>query len=372
MRVLIVLDNLSLDSGVSSVVMGLYRNIKNVHFEFLIFKEDDRSYAGEIRERNDELHLLRNPLFPKTILRAVVELNSFFKKSATKYDAVHLHTPTIAAFTLRYAKKYGIPNRIIHSHSSMTSTNPVKKVLNQILTRNITRYANHYWTCSDKAAAFLYGEDFVKTHPVEMVYNGVVPETYLFDAKMRAEMRDRLGLQDKTVFCHVSNFSPIKNLPFLIPAIKQVVKQNPQAKFLFVGDGPAKAEFEAKLQSEGLQENCLFVGRQSDVLPYLQASDALLLPSLKEGLPVTVVEAQANGLPCFITDTITRQCDVGGVTYLPLEPEAWSDALCGFRADTEAHREETSRAFADSPFNIRTEAKRVEGLYLDMTRAEKN
>lgn len=368
MKVLFVLDNLSVDSGVSSVAMNLYSRMENVQCDFLIFWLGKYSLAEEVRRRGNQVYVLKNPLSPKTVIQAAVQAKRFFREHADEYDAVYLHSPTLNEFTLRYAKKYGIPNRIIHSHSSMTSTNPVKKVLNQLLTRNVTRYANHYWTCSDKAAAFLYGEDFVKNHPVEMVYNGVMPEKYAFDSQVREEMRNKLGFQDKAVFCHVSNFSPIKNLPFLVPVMAQVKKHNPQARFLFVGDGPAKPEFEALLQAESLQDVCLFVGRQADVLPYLQAADAFLLPSLKEGLPVTVVEAQACGLPCFITDTITCQCNVGGVTYLPLEQQAWENALCDFCAFTAEERVAASMAFADSNFNIHSEAKRVENLFLDMTR----
>ena len=368
MKILLVLDNLSVDSGVSSVVMHFYRNMQNVSVDFLIFKQGQNVYVDEIRQNGDQVYVLERLLSPKTVCKAITQTKRFFREYAKEYDAVWLHSPTLNEFTLRYAKMYGIPNRIIHSHSSMTSTDPVKKMLNQMLTRNVTRYANHYWTCSDKAAAFLYGEDFVQNHPVEMVYNGVVPEKYGFDSQVRAKMRQQLGFENKTVFCHVSNFSPIKNLTFLVPVMAQVKKHNPQARFLFVGDGPVKPEFEALLQAEGLQDVCLFVGRQADVLSYLQASDALLLPSLKEGLPVTVVEAQANGLPCFITDTITRQCNVGGVTYLPLQQQAWENALCDFCAFTAEERAAVSMAFADSNFNIHSEAKRVENLFLDMTR----
>lgn len=366
MKVLFVLDNLSADSGVSSVVMNLYSRMENVQSDFLIFWQGKYSLAEEVRRRGSRVYVLKNLLSPKTVLQAVIQTKQFFQEHASEYDVVYLHSPTLNEFTLRFAKKYGVPNRIIHSHSSMTSTNPVKKVLNQILTRNVTRYANHYWTCSDNAANFLYGEDFVKTQKVEMVYNGILPENFAFDPQVREQMRQELGLENKTVFCHVSNFSPIKNLPFLVPVMTQVKEQNPDARFLFVGDGPAKAEFEAILQETGLQDVCTFVGRQQKVLAYLQAADALLLPSLKEGLPVTVVEAQANGLPCFVADTITRQCNVGGVTYLPLEQRTWSDALSHLPAYDKEARTESSREFAQSNFNISKEAKRVENLFLRM------
>ncbi len=367
MKILLVLDNLSVDSGVSSVVMNFYRNMQDVSVDFLIFKQGQSLYIDQIRQNGDQVYVLDRLLSPKTVCRAIRQTKAFFREHAKDYDAVWLHSPTLNEFTLRYAKKYGIPNRVIHSHSSMTSTNPVKKILNQILTRNVTRYANHFWTCSDNAANFLYSEDFVKTHKVEMIYNGIVPEQFAFDLQSRHKMREKLGLQDKTVFCHVSNFSPIKNLCFLIPVMEAVKAQNPNARFLFVGDGPDKDGFEELLRAHDLTDVCLFVGRQTHVLPYWQAADAMLLPSLKEGLPVTVVEAQACGLHCFVTDTITRQCNVGGVTYLPLEQPAWQKALCDFTAPDAQSRKADSAAFAQCAFNIENEAKRVAGLFSDMT-----
>ena len=366
MKVLHVMDNLSKDSGVSSIVLNLCENINDISFDFLIFKIDQRSCADEVENELSKVYCLPNPLSPQTFIKAIVQLKQFFKDHAGDYDAVHLHSPTTNEFTLKYAKKYGIRNRIIHSHSTMTSPVFVKKLLNDLLQHNITRYANQYWACSTEAAVFLYGADFVRDNKVELIKNAVDPSEYEFREEERIGMREKLGLIKETVYTHISNYSAIKNLLFLVPIIASVVKKKKEVRFLFVGDGPTREILENNLKKYNLYEYCIFIGRQANIQPYLQVSDAFILPSLKEGLPLTVIEAQANGLPCFISDTITRECNIGNVRYIPLVSEAWERALIEFDPNTVEHRKECSAKFKNSDFNIYREAERVEQTYMGL------
>lgn len=366
MKVLIVMDNLSCDSGVSSIVMSLYRNIKNVHFDFLIFKDNENSYIEEIRKNGSKVYVLSSLLSPKTVIKANKQTKAFFKEHSGEYDAVHLHSPTINEFTLKYAKMYGWKHRIIHSHSSMTSVNPIKSKVNAFLLRNAVKYANHHWSCSNKASEFLYGKDFVENNKIEVIKNAVDPSKYSFDSSKREMMRAKLSLEGKRVFIHVSNFSPIKNLSFLLPAIEQTVKCVKETRFLFVGDGPVKIELEQAVKEKGLSDYCLFVGRQTDVKSYLNVADALLLPSIKEGLPLTVIEAQANGLPCLVSDTVTRECDTGNARFFELNEQVWTDELLSFKSLNDEQRTSAANEFIHSDFNIENEALRIEKLYMNM------
>lgn len=365
MKVLLILDNLSLSSGVSSIVMDLYRNITGIEFDFLLFRNEASQYTEEIKNSRGRIYILEKILSPKTFFKANAQAKTFFKEHAGEYDAVHLHSPTLNEFTLKYAKKYGIKKRIIHSHSSMTSTSFIKSKVNALLLRNVKKYATDFWTCSNAATQFLYGDAFARTNKVELIRNAVEPKKYLFNGKIREQVREKFDIQDKTVFVHISNFSPIKNHIFLVSVIAEVTRKDPSAVFLFVGDGPAKGEFEAALKTNGLIKSCLFVGNSDNVTQYLSASDALLLPSLKEGLPLTVIEAQANGVPCFVSSTVTHECNVGGVTYIDLDQTAWIKAICEFTPLKETERKENSKKFALTDFNIKNEALRVEKLYFE-------
>ena len=363
MRVLYILSNLAIDSGISSAIMELYRHMEHVEIDFLVLKEYKTSHFDELHQRGSNVYYVGNVLHPKTMFSALKKIKCFFKEHAHEYQAVHLHAPNISRFTLKYAKKFGIPNRIIHSHSSMTSPNKVKAMVNRFLIGG-KRYANMFFTCSPEAADFLYGKNFAK--PVEMIKNAVDAKQFHFDKDMRLAVRDEFGLKDKKVIAHVSNFSPIKNVLFLLPVMQQVVKKDKDAVFLFIGDGPMKSALENKVKELGLEEHVHFIGRQPDVYRFLCASDLLLLPSIKEGLPVVTIEAQACGLSCFVTDTITKECNIGLTEFLPLTAELWANRICNFQPLSEDDRLNISADFIHCPYNIANEAKRVENLYLNL------
>lgn len=370
MRVLYILPNLSADSGVSSVVMNVYRHVnkEKVQIDFLVCENEPKTesvFYHEIIANGGRVYRTGNVLNPKTIRSAWRKIKAFFKEHAKEYGAVHLHAPNISRFTLKYAKKFGIPNRIIHSHSSMTSPNKIKAMVNRFLIGG-KRYANIFWTCSPEAADFLFGQRFIKKHPVEMIKNAVDTTQFHFDKETRAALRDELGLSQKKVIAHVSNFSAIKNVFFLLPVIQQVAEKDKEIVFLFIGDGPMKNELERKTKELGLEENVRFIGRQPNVCHLLCASDLLLLPSLKEGLPVVTIEAQACGLSCVVTDTITRECNIGLVDFLPLSTALWVDHICGFHPLSDDDRENLSADFIHAPYNIVNEAKKVENLYLNL------
>lgn len=367
MKLLMVLDNLKIDSGVSSIVIGLYRNMPDISTDFLIFNRSGRTYIPEVEARGDKVFVLPNPLSPKSLPSAVRKLRCFFKIHAAEYDAVHLHSPSLNEFTLRFASRYGVPVRIMHSHSSISSPSPLKRQLNRILQARVTRYANRFWACSTEAAEFLYGKEFCAHNHVELIANAVDSSAFTYEAVTRERMRLGLGLKnDMPVFAHVSNFSPIKNACFLLNVAKELSERGIDFRLLFVGDGPDHDEVMAKSAAEGVDTKCFFVGRTDDVPSYLQAADCLLLPSIKEGLPVSVVEAQACGLASIVSDTVTRECEAvtGQVKFLPLEVSRWVDALYAFKPASD--RTALSKAFKASRFNICNEAARVESLYLEM------
>lgn len=367
-KILQVMDNIVLNSGVSSIIMNIYRNIdrEKVQFDFLVSNRRTDSYEAEIRKLGGHVYYIGNPLSPKTVVSACRNSRNFFRKHAGTYTAVHLNSPTIAEMTVRYARRYGIKNIIIHSHSSMFSDHPVKKLLNTCLTARIKKYATHAWYCSDQAGKFLFGDRYKELPGSEWIRNGIEAEAKSFHPDIRKQIRTQYALENKKVACHVSNFSPIKNLEFLVPVMQRLYKKDSSWHFLFVGDGPCKEAVEEKIKQLGLESACTFTGFSDKVGEYLNAADVFLLPSIREGLPVVAIEAQACGLPCFLSDSITRQADTGGCVYLPLERKEWYLQLTKFKVRSEKERKADSAKFAESAFNIKKEAKRIEQLYRNM------
>lgn len=368
MRLLMILDNLSHDSGVSSIVINLYKHIdrSKVSVDFLIFKEGNDSYIEEVKKSGSRVYCLSNPLSIKLFVKSYFQLKHFFKTNSKNYDIVHLHSPTLNEFTLKFAKKYGIQNRIIHSHSTMTSLNKIKKIANKVLQRNILSYANHFWSCSTEAAHFLYGKDFCSKHEIVLIKNAVKPELYTFNLDTRLSIRSKLCMDENIIISHVSNFSPIKNVHFLIEPFESAVKKNSKLRLLLIGDGPTLGQVKKIVEEKNLIDYVRFTGRIKNVNEYLNAIDYLVLPSIKEGLPVAVVEAQANGIPCIISDSITKEVNVGNVTFLPLNISKWLVAFESLTYTDINKRNDNCERFKHSVFNIHNEAKRVERLYLGM------
>ncbi len=368
MKILMILDNLSCDSGVSSIVMNLYNRIdrNKIQIDFLIFKEGNNSYAEEIRKNGSEIFCLKSPLKPGQSLRAILNLKKFFKNNAKNYDIVHLHSPTLNEFTLKYARKYGIKNRIIHSHSTMMSSNKIKKFLNKILLRNTCKYANKYWACSTEAAIFLYGKVFCENHSIELIKNAVEPDKYRYDCEKRNKLIEEYDIQDKTVIAHISNFNPIKNVIFLIPIIERTLKIRDDIVFIFIGDGQTKKNVEEKIKEKSLERYCIFLGRRSDVPNLLNLTDALVLPSIKEGLPIITIEAQANGVSCLISDSVTRETDIGNAKFIPLIQEKWVNEIVKIKPISDAERLKLCEFINKTDFNIEKEANRLQQIYTSM------
>lgn len=366
-RVLQIVDNIVQGSGVSSVVMNLYKNIDRtkIQFDFLVCCKKDFSYEKQIEELGGRVFYVGNPLSTKTFFMSISNIKKFLKNNSC-YDIVHLHTPTIAFFTLRYAKKYGIKNRIVHSHSTMMSQSIIKTIINNFLISRIKNYSNVFWACSTEAAEFLYGKKWIRSHKYTIINNAVDCNRFSYDESTKTAIRNELNCSGKKVFCHVSNFAPVKNILFLIEVIKNAVKLDDNILVLMVGAGGSFDTVVKKVNEYGLRKYFHFVGKTNKVNDYLCASDCLLLPSLKEGLPVSVVEAQSCGLPCFISDTITKEVNVCNVHYIPLKAEKWIESVCSFLPLDNKSRQYNSLMFTKSKFSIKEEAERVKSLYMEM------
>ena len=361
MRVLQIVANIGIKSGVSSFIMNVYRNIDKTRyqFDFLVAKKVNESYEEEIRQLGGNVHYMPNPLSFR-LFSACSYCSHFFLSHSKDYQVVHLHSPTMAMMTACYARKAGIKKVIIHSHSTNFSTNAVKRIINSILVSKIDKCGTDFWFCSPEAGEFLFGKGTGIYIP-----NAIDTGSFRFDEKIRQNTRQQLGIAiDQKVVCHVSNFSPLKNIDFLVPVIQDVVKNELKTwKFIFVGDGPDRSKFEHKLTKMGLNHDCIFVGFQSSPIPYLYASDIFVLPSLSEGAPVSILEAQASGLRCIVSDSITRTVDVTGISYLPLENRVWTREILNTKLNKKSQRISNNDMMQKSVFSINYLIDQIMDLY---------
>ena len=185
-------------------------------------------------------------------------------------------------------------------------------------------------------------------------------EKFRYHETVRREYRQRLGIENKLVVGHVGRFHEAKNHSFLLESFARLHEQQPDSVLLLVGDGELREEIEKKIAELGIGDSVVLTGNRSDVAELMQAMDLLAFPSKWEGLPVTVVEAQAAGLPCLISDKITHDVDLSPLVHrLPIDiPEAWARAMA-----EPASRQDVRENIASAGFAIGESVQRLSGLY---------
>lgn len=345
--------------GLETMLMNYYRHTdrNKVQFDFLTHRPYDGDYGEEIRQLGGEIYHLPvlNPLSP--IYKR--ELTRFFREHP-EYRIVHVHQDCLSGVILKAAKECGVPVRIAHSHNSNQDKN-LKYPVKLWYKRQIPRYATALFACGKDAGDWMFGRA-----PYQIINNAIAASVYTYDPKKRARMRQLLGLGDQLVVGHVGRFSPPKNHPFLLEVFAAVLKKEPNAVLLLVGGGDDLPKIQEKAQSLGISGHVRFLGVRSDVADLMQAMDVFVFPSLYEGLPVTMVEAQASGLPCLISDKVPPECIIteGLVDMLPLSAgaETWAEKVLEKK---NLPRTDSYAEIAAHGFDITTEAVKLQEFYLD-------
>lgn len=345
--------------GLETMLMNYYRKIdrSKIQFDFLVHRDFEADYDQEIRDLGGRIYKLPqlNPL-SKTYLK---QLDRFFKKHK-EYKIVHSHLDCMAGIPLKYAKRNGVPIRIAHAHSS-NQTKDKKYLLKLIYKRNIRKNATDLFACAHDAGRWMFGCD--RFH---VMNNAIGTEAYAANAKTAAEIRKELEISgDAFVVGHVGRFAPPKNHKFIVRIFAEVVKVKPDAFLLFVGDGDLRKETEELTVDLGIRNRVIFAGMRTDVNRVLQAMDVFLFPSTYEGLPLSIIEAQAAGIPCLISDKVPIECrktDLVRQLSLQESPDIWKDAVI---AAGEMLKRDTSGEIIKAGFDIASNAKWLEDFYFN-------
>lgn len=347
-----------LGGGVESVVMNYYRHIDRSHVQFDFLVDADSSLVPR-----EEIEKLGGRVFEITPYQHVAAYQRDLAKLFREQDwkIVHSHVNALSVFPLRAAKRAGVPVRIAHSHSTSGQGEYVKNAAKATLKRFSNVYPTHRFACSKYAGEWLFG----KNAEFEVLHNAIDLSIFSFSERARAQARADLGLVgDQLAIGHVGRFMPQKNHRFLIDVFVEVARRCKDAVLLLVGSGEAEAHVESWAAECGVADRVRFLGQRNDVDKLYQAFDAFVLPSLYEGLCLVGVEAQRAGLPCFLSDAITREVDVTGtVRFLPIDnPTVWADALCKVALGKRINV--YSSDFAD--YNIEHAAQKLTLWYLEL------
>ena len=300
-RVLHVVGNMNA-GGLETLIMNWYRNIDREHiqFDFLTNTSQIGYYEKEILAMGGRVYHTTF-IDDKNIFKYRADVRRFFAEHR-EFSVVHGHHSALGSTYLKEAKRAGIPCRISHSHIASYSKT-VKGMVKHVLMRWYGKYATHHFACSMAAGRYMYGENSKFT----VINNGIDTERFAFSADVRAQKRAELGLEEKCVLIHVGRFHDQKNHTFLVDIFNAVHSANKDAVLLLVGVGPLEDGIKAKVRELGLEESVRFMGNRSNVNELLCAADAFLFPSLYEGLPLTLVEAQTSGVPVVCSTAVTDE-----------------------------------------------------------------
>ncbi|WLR42781.1 glycosyltransferase family 1 protein [Bacillus carboniphilus] len=360
-RVLHVVVNMN-RGGAETLLMNLYRKIDHtkIQFDFLTCKEgifdDEIKQLGGIVYRIPYVTDVGHFLYMN-------ELKSFFNIH-DDYKIVHAHMDKMSGLVLKVAAKAGIPHRIAHSHNTKSEGNIIHKGYKWIIGRNIPSYSTKFVACSKVAGQWLFNK---KSSNILLLRNGVNSEEFYFSKEKRNKIRDLLNIsKEQFVVGHIGRFNMQKNHQFILDIFSEVLKEIPNAKLLLIGDGPLKDKIKSRAVDLDINNSIMFLGIRDDVNELISAFDCLLFPSIHEGLPVTLIEAQASGIHCLVSNVITNEVDIGAglISYESLKssPKVWAKKLMNLSAS------DVNCEFfiKENGFNISDTAQKLQDMYMHM------
>lgn len=353
-----------ISGGVESVIMNYYRNINrnNIQFDFLC-NTKEVAYEDEIEELGGKI--FRVTARSKNLKQYKKDMKDFFSQNAKNYDIIWVNLCSLANIDyLKYAKKYGIKQRIIHCHNSQNMDPFIRGLLHKFNKLFLKRYATDFWTCSDEASKWFYSKKIIKSDKYCVIKNAINTEKFLFNKEIRDEYRNKLSIQDKLVIGNVGRFHFQKNHAFIIKIFNEIKKQREDAHLLLIGIGPDEDKIKHIVKVYNLEKNVSFLGSRNDVSELMQAMDIFLFPSIFEGLGIVTIEAQAAGLPVFASaDVIPDEANIDSEIFnflsLKESEKVWAKEILNF-TNNEKVRRSKDKLIKEAGYDIKIETLRLE------------
>lgn len=379
-RVLHVLGNTNL-GGAESRIMDLYRHTdrNRVQFDFLVHSGEEGFYEKEIRELGGRI--FRVPRFRiYNYFSYRKALKEFFQKHH-EFALVQGHMTSTAAIYLPIAKKAGVKKTAAHARSAGVDKG-LKGTMTRFLRRNLADKADYLFTCSELAGISVYGEKAVQEGKTIFIPNAIDCAGFTFDPEKRKKMREELGLTDAIIIGHVGRFHYAKNHEYLLRVFAELCRMSAGAggstaetgadqkyHLILLGEGPLMEDTRKLAEELCVADRVHFLGNHKNIADYYQAMDYFVYPSRYEGMPGTIVEAQASGLPCLMSDTICREViatELVETMSIEKEPKVWAEELqrrMDALVSKQENREKYAAKMAAAGFDVQAQAERMMRFY---------
>lgn len=358
-KVLHVLSSLAVRSGVLSVVENYHKYIDpaDVSFDYVYFFELPDNRKEEVEARGSRAYFL--PF--QSSKRPLHAIEEFFAEHDGEWDIVHCHTPFAPQFFGVAAKRHGAARVVAHTHNTKYSDKPVSAVRNWALSKVVGLFATDYMTCSDAARVTLgrHGKEAF------LLRNAIECDRFAFDLSARKEVRAELGVEDGClVLGSVARLVAQKNQALMVETLAGLRGEGVSCKLVLAGTGDKDQALRDQAARLGVADDLLLLGNRSDAPRLYSAFDVYLNTSLFEGLCISLIEAQASGLPCLASDTTSPESRIRNIRYLSIRERAsvWSEAaLDAWKAGYD--RVAGLQAAKDAHYDVRGEAGRLVKQY---------
>lgn len=355
-RVLCIVGGMNA-GGAETFLMKVYRQLDKTKYQmdFAVATEQKGYYDDEILELGGKIfHITPKS---KGFFRNFNSMRRVVRENKYQY-VLRTSQHSLSALELFAARLGGAKTRVFRSSNSNTMTTSKKQLILHKACLFMPRlFANVRIAPSTEAAEFMFGKGSVKKGRAALLHNGVDLSVYRYHKTSRDAIRKEFGIaEDAFAVGHVGRFQEQKNHLFLLEVFHQIHQKNEKAVLLLVGNGELEKQIREKAEALGISDNVIFTGVRSDVPDLLSAMDVFAFPSLYEGMPNTVIEAQATGLSCVISDTITKEANITGlVEYLPLgDASAWAERVM---AAAQKPRLDTTEHFVNKRYDIHSVAE---------------
>lgn len=352
--------------GTETIALNYYRKIDHdkIAMDFLFYGDNIPRFNEELEKNGDKVINVVD--YTKNLVKSISQIKKAVKKG--NYDIVHSQLNTLNVFPLMGAWLGGAKIRVCANHSTANLKYECKKSIIKYILRPTTKiFATHYAACSKYAGQWCFGKRALKKGKIKVIRNAIDLTDYIYSPEVRKRIREKENWNGRFVIGHIGRFTEQKNHEFLLKIFNEIHEKCPKALLVLVGDGDLMEDVKNKAEVMGLSDSVKFLGIRFDVKEILQGMDVFLFPSLYEGLGNVVIEAQASGMHCVVSDTTPEEVKMTDlVEFVSLEKSEtkWADSVLKYQKGYE--RKDTYKLLVKNGYEISSAAKDLEKYYFSL------